>query len=124
MAPMCASLSTMGGTPMCEAMRDMLHNESLTRGVIVSDGEATDGDPTRMAYEYKEAGIPIDCVHIGGDVRGEQTMKDIASITGGYFIKFTDVNNFSQNFKYLTPRYRGLLAEPGAARLLGASEVL
>jgi Mg-chelatase subunit ChlD len=117
------ALRVCGGTPMREAMLDMLHNEPLTRGVIVSDGEATSGDPLDVAYMYKEAGVPIDCVHIGDDHSGEETLKGIASVTGGIYIKFTNVQNFAQNFKYLTPKYRALLCEPGAARLIGATEV-
>lgn len=116
-------LHTQGGTPMREAMIDMLHNEPITRGIIVSDGEATSGDPLDVAKDYKDAGIPIDCVHIGDDTGGEETLRSIASITGGVYIKFTNVENFAKNFKYLTPKYRGLLMSPGAERLLGAREV-
>jgi Mg-chelatase subunit ChlD len=116
-------LHTMGGTPMAEAMLEMLTQEPITRGVIVSDGESTGNDPIPVARDYKDAGIPIDCVHIGDDVGGEETLKQIASITGGVYIKFTNIKNFSKNFKYLTPRYRGLLMAPGAAQLLGANEV-
>ena len=116
-------LRTMGGTPMAEAMLEMLQNEPITRGVIVSDGERTGHDPIPVAKDYKDAGIPIDCVHIGDATSGEETLKQIASITEGVYIKFTNIENFSKNFKYLTPRYRALLSEPGAARLIGATEV-
>lgn len=116
-------LRTMGGTPMAEAMVEMLHNEPITRGVIVSDGESTGADPIPTAKDYKDAGIPIDCVHIGNDEGGEETLKQIAEITGGVYIKFTNVENFAKNFRYLTPRYRGLLMAPGAAQLIGAKEV-
>jgi Mg-chelatase subunit ChlD len=121
-------LHTHGGTPMIEAMQDMLHNEPITRGVLVSDGEPTSGDPTDeggVAYSFKEAGIPVDCVHIGDSDSGEECLKSIAKITGGLYIKFTNIENFSKNFKYLTPRYRALLNDSrSAAKLLGASEVI
>lgn len=119
------SLLTRGGTPMAEAMLDMLSNEPITRGVIVSDGEpdCRGSEVIRIAKDYKDAGIPIDCVHIGGSEDGERVLRDIAHITGGLYIKFTDVQNFAKNFKYLTPKYRALLMEPGAARLIGATEV-
>lgn len=119
------SLTTRGGTPMAEAMMDMLSNEPITRGVIVSDGEPDchGSEVTQIAQDYKDAGIPIDCVHIGDSESGEGILRNIAKITGGIYIKFTNVQNFAKNFKYLTPRYRALLAEPGAAKLLGASEV-
>lgn len=119
-------LSGVGGTGLSEAMNDMLNNEPITQAVIVSDGEANDPQSAiETAHTYKEAGIVVDCVHIGNSQGGEETLRSIAKITGGIYIKFTDVTNFAQNFKYLTPQYKALLPASNAerARLLGASEV-
>jgi hypothetical protein len=73
---------------------------------------------------FKEAGVPIDCVHIGSSTGGESTLKEIAERTGGVFMKFTDVGNFAKNFKYLTPGYYGQLTSGAiSAAALGATEI-
>ena len=113
-----------GGTPMAEAMLDMIQSDPITRAVLVSDGEATGADPLDVARTYAEAKIPIDCVHIGDSDQGEETLKKIAKMTGGIYVKFEKVDNFAQNFKYLTPRYRAMLNSAGAAQLIGATEVI
>ena len=115
------ALPSTGGTPMGEAMEDMLLTEPITRGVLVSDGDATGTDPLRVARNYKEAGVPIDCVHIGESVAGTETLKAIAGITGGMYMKFKDIHQFAHAFKYLTPAYRALLADPEMRKRLGAS---
>lgn len=121
----CENLRATGGTPLAELMDNTLMNESMTRGIIVSDGEPDEVEACfKQAYNYKEAGTPIDCVHIGNSASGEETLARIASITSGLYIKFDNVENFSKNFKFLTPRYRAMLADrASAARILGAKEV-
>ena len=133
-----------GGTPMMEALKDVIANVPMTRVVLVSDGFPTDmyargsdkktvvlmedGGIRSNCYDvewiipYKEMGIPIDCVHISESKGGEAILKYIANETGGVFIKFKDVGDFATHFKYLAPRYRALLNAPGAASLLGADE--
>jgi Mg-chelatase subunit ChlD len=117
-------LDASGGTPLGDTMTTVLENEPITRGVIVSDGEQTDGDLCfTTAKHYRDASIPIDCVHIGYG-RGEETLQRIAEMTGGTYIKFKDVSQFAKAMKYLSPRYRALLASPADAKaLLGADEV-
>lgn len=123
-ATLCQNLHDMGGTPMADAMFDMLHNEPLTRGVLVSDGQPNNTEQAyNAARDFKEAGIMIDTVHIGEGSGGEECLKTIAEITGGKYIKFTDVTSFGRSFKYLTPGYRAMLNAPGAAELIGATEV-
>ena len=121
------TLQAAGGTPMAGAMEFMLNSYSLTRGIIVSDGEA---DVEHLCIEqagnYREAGIPIDCVHIGQSTQGEHLLKNIAEMTGGIYIKFKDVQTFAKNFSYLTPAGRdALMLHDGSerAKLLGAEEV-
>lgn len=114
-----------GGTPMAEAMDYCLNTYSISRGVIVSDGQP---DRETMVYEqarnYAEAGIPIDCVHIGLGGDGEECLKKVADITGGIFIKFTDITAFSKSFKYLTPGFRALLTTGAVTPAqLGAKEI-
>lgn len=117
-------LGTPGDTPIGHTMQHVLNNTAPTRCVLISDGEATDGTLCLdVARAYRECGIAVDCVHIGDDNSGEHTLKQIAELTGGIYIKFSDVNNFAKSLKYLTPKNYGLLMAPGAARLLGASEV-
>lgn len=118
------SLTAGGGTPMAQAMDLVLNMRSLTRGVIVSDGEADGAQAAReVARQFASAEIVVDCVHIGDSVGGEGLLKEIAEITHGLFIKFDNVSNFSKAFKYLTPSFRGMLTSGGAAELIGAKEV-
>jgi Mg-chelatase subunit ChlD len=111
-----------GGTPLGRSMAKILERESMTRAVIVSDGEA-DSRCEEEAREFREAGIPIDCVHIGTSTKGERTLQQIAEITGGKYIKFTDLSSFSGAMKYLAPKFRALLNSTRAAGILGATEV-
>jgi uncharacterized protein YegL len=121
------SVKPTGCTPMSEAMETALQNIPMTRGVIVSDGQAdSPGLAIEQARTYKEVGIPIDTVHIGRSDAGEETLKTIAEITGGIYIKFTNVTEFAKNFKWLSPQLRStLLGLPSKdrAKLLGAEEV-
>jgi Mg-chelatase subunit ChlD len=114
-----------GGTPMANAMDYVLNSYSITRGVIVSDGQP---DSEQAAYgvaeHYKAAEIPIDCVHIGADAGGEACLRRIAEMTSGKFIKFTDIASFAKSFKYLTPAFYAQLSDGSmSAALLGAKEV-
>jgi hypothetical protein len=131
-----------GGTPMQDCVRRVLTQVPLTRGVIVSDGEATDwhdfndsdfeGEESRKVQSpgsgllrtYKEQGIPIDTVHIGNSTSGEELLRRIAKETDGVYLKFTDVSAFAQNFGYLTPGYRAQLTDGSVtAAQLGAKEL-
>jgi Mg-chelatase subunit ChlD len=131
-------LDVSGNTPMHACVERCLGKVPMTRGIIVSDGEATDWgrswyedpyepghyDENAILKKYKEAGIPIDCVHISTDSGGEELLKRIASITGGIFIKFTDVSAFSTAFGYLAPGYRAMLTDGRvSASDIGAREV-
>ena len=138
-----SSLDAQGGTPMHKCLGDTISQISITRGVVVSDGAATDWprSPSNWDIEhdtdvtkepqfpvgnlegYIEMKIPVDCVHIGTDTNGEQLLEFIAKTTGGIFIKFKDIASFGRSLKYLSPRYRALLNAEGAASLLGATEV-
>jgi len=132
-----------GNTPMRHCVEAALGKVPMTRGVIVSDGEATDWrfhddragmevwldeklgtHPDELLAKYKEAGIPIDCVHISTDSGGEALLRKIAETTGGLFIKFTDVSAFAQAFGYLAPGFRAMLTDGRvSASELGAREV-
>jgi Mg-chelatase subunit ChlD len=127
-----------GNTPMRACVERSLSKIPMTRGVIVSDGEATDWRRDEEHYEeetrarvdvvlakYKDAGIPIDCVHIASDSGGEALLRRIAEVTGGIYLKFTDVSAFANSFGYLTPGFRAMLTDGRvSARDLGAREVL
>lgn len=121
----CTDLQAGGGTPLENCMRLTLECESISRGVIVSDGAADDPEAcARTAQTYREALIPIDTVHIGDEEHGELLLKEIANITGGLFIKFKDITQFSKAFKFLTPAFRGMLTSGSVgASELGADEV-
>jgi Mg-chelatase subunit ChlD len=118
-------LQSCGSTPMARAMDYVINTYSITRAVLVSDGEP---DSTQACYDsaaqFREAGIMIDCVHIGNSTSGEACLRRIAEITGGQYIKFTDVTSFSKSFKYLTPKFYAMLTSGGVtAADLGAKEL-
>lgn len=114
-----------GGTPTAQAMDYVINTYSITRGVLVSDGDADNAQACYdSAIQYREAGVAVDCVHIGDSSGGEACLRRIAEITGGQYIKFTDVNSFSKSFKYLTPAFYGVLTSGGlTASDLGAKEL-
>jgi Mg-chelatase subunit ChlD len=134
---MSMSLTAGGGTPLRQCIEFSLNEVPMTRGIVVSDGGATDwsgtfdglddeneSSPDKLLTKYKELGIPIDCVHISLGEDGEDLLKKIARETGGIFIKFTDVSAFSKAFGYLTPSYRAMLTSGSVnAAQLGAREV-
>jgi len=129
LAPMLMTTAMMlqaeGCTPMARAMDYVLNTYSITRGVLVSDGEP---DSVSACYDsaaqYREAGIMIDCVHIGDSSSGEACLRRIAEITGGQYIKFTDVSSFSKSFKYLTPKFYAMLTSGSVtASDIGAKEL-
>jgi Mg-chelatase subunit ChlD len=114
-----------GGTPLALAMDYVLSQYSITRAIIISDGAADRSEPClEHASNYKDSETPIDCVHIGEESHGERLLQQIAEITGGKFIKFTDVASFGRSFKYLTPGMYGMLTSGQvSAASLGAKEV-
>lgn len=121
-----SGLRAAGGTPMAEPLDFVLNEWKPTHGIVISDGAPDSPDEVlTLARAYKEKGIKLDTVHIGDkDEQGESLMKNIATITGGVYIKFTDVNAFTANFKFLTPRHRlTLTTHKNPVALLGASEV-
>ena len=121
-----------GGTPMRECLQNC-YDLPITRGIIVSDGCATDwrefddeyGDAVKNVLKpYIDKKIPIDCVHIGDSSSGEALLQRIAELTGGLYIKFTDVSAFSSAFAYLTPGYRAMLTDGTIdASKIGAKEI-
>lgn len=135
-----------GNTPMKACVEMCIEKVSMTRGIIVSDGEATDWhdiddeavfvgesldeEPINLPNnagtlaKYKMMGIPIDCVHIGDSTSGEELLRRIALETGGIYLKFTDVSAFATAFAYLTPGYRAMLTSGRVtSQELGAKEI-
>ena len=114
-----------GATPMSAAMEVILMQHSVTRVVVVSDEEATDGPCSYdVAEKFAEAQVPCDTVHIGHEASGEARLKQIAEMTGGIFIKFDNVANFAKNFKFLAPAFRAMLTSGSVGvEALGAKEV-
>jgi Mg-chelatase subunit ChlD len=114
-----------GGTPLAAAMNYVCENEPITHGVIISDGDADDRElPIAIAKKFASKLVKIDTVHIGSSSGGEALLKEIAEITGGIYVKFTDVNNFAKTFQYLSPAKRGLLtSSKNPVALLGAADV-
>ncbi|SRR5216684_872447 len=135
-----AGITASGNTPMRRCVESCLEKIPMTRGIIVSDGEATDWrdwsfdegeepgsgkhSTDELLAKYKTAQIPVDCVHIGDSSSGEELLRRIAKETGGVYLKFSDVNAFSKGFSYLTPGYRAQLTDGSVdAAKLEATEV-
>lgn len=130
-------LRAAGGTPMAQTMANVLTDIPLTRGIIISDGEAdNDTAAFEQANLYKDSETVIDTVHIGSSNGGEALLQKIASITGGLYLKFTNVAAFAKAFSFLTPEGRATLflsagvkgeltgeAKKEIAKMLGAEEV-
>lgn len=121
----CEAIRDTGSTPMHEPLDYVLTEWPLSHGIVISDGRPDDENAVlALAKQYKAKNIKLDAVHIGDDAGGEELMKMIAELTGGIYIKFTDVTAFAKNFKFLTPKYRLQLAtSKNPIALLGASEV-
>jgi hypothetical protein len=115
-----------GGTPMQKSLM-AVSASNVKRSIMISDGEANSKDlAIEAARELAEKGKVVDCIHIGMDRGGEETLKEIAEITGGMFFKFTDVASFAKNFSQLSPKGRKKLEKASAAELkmlMGATEV-
>jgi Mg-chelatase subunit ChlD len=121
----CSQLVASGGTPLAVAMNLVFASISLTRGIIISDGEPeNEQECFAIAENYKSTDTPIDCVHIGTSERGESCLRRIAQITNGVYIKFADLTSFVGAIKALTPAFRAQLFLNGATSALGASEVI
>jgi hypothetical protein len=140
-----SALHANNGTPMHKCIVKCLSAVPMTRGVLVSDGQADNwpdwadipfvGDSSEgpvklpgdasILTKYKNQGIPIDCVHISQATQGEDLLRRIARETGGIFIKFTDVSIFSTAFAYLTPGFRAMLTDGRiTAEQMGAKELI
>lgn len=113
-------LKANGGTPMSEAMKYCSENYSLTRAILISDGQPNES-PKEIAHRYASYSIPIDTVHIGQSTSGEDCLKEVSEITKGLFVKFKDVKSFANAFAFLLPETR----ERAATLFLtsGANEV-
>ena len=119
-----------GGTPLAAAMNRVLETFALTRQIIISDGQSDNDTASRAsAQTYREAGIPCDTLYIehtaspGEEPPGITLMRDIAEITGGVFIHFTNLDAFVKALSYLVPENRHKLLGANIAGLLGAAEI-
>lgn len=74
-----------GSTRMTAAFKSVLvHKHPHSRGMLISDGYSTDGDPTGQALAL---GCKVDTVFVGsiGDEKGRGLLRKIAVATGGRF---------------------------------------
>lgn len=98
-----------GGTPLYETMVLILQ-ESITRGILFSDGQPDHSCKDQAISKAKEKKVPFDTVYIGlGD---SAELKYIAEATGGIYLRFSDASIFAKQMKYLSPKYVALLANP------------
>ena len=126
-----SSLQATGGTPIYKILENLITGENITRAVLFSDGSPTDS--TCLAEEepkyswnsktteqakkvvklYNQKEIPIDTIYIGIEgSSGYNEMKELARLTNGTFINFKDSHSLAGGLKYLSPKYRALLANP------------
>jgi len=103
----CSTIRPTGSTPLYGRTIKMLSDLELTRGVLFSDGEPTDGSGYYSATDEEseekedikdqmivlaiEKKVPLDTIFIGDlGTRGFKLMKEIADKTGGIFVHFKD----------------------------------
>lgn len=103
-----APVRATSGTPLYETMCAMMERYPITRGILFSDGQAGDSHLRQKAIDMaKEKKIPFDTVSLGGP---SKELKEIAELTGGYYLEFTDTAVFAKSMKYLSPKYVALLS--------------
>jgi uncharacterized protein YegL len=124
-------LKASGGTPMYSCLKNLPELCSITRVVLISDGEPTDWredqdlDSLRKSEVLRffiENKVSIDTIHASKQSQGEEILRNIAEVTGGIFIKFQDIKNLTKGLRYLSPRRR-LRLTSGQAQIEGATEV-
>jgi hypothetical protein len=54
---------------------------------------------------------------------GAKIMQELAELTGGVYLHFTDVSVMAKSFKYLTPAYRAMLTSGDFRKKLERGEV-
>lgn len=123
-----------GGTPIFAVLRQLIEKEPITRAVLFSDGDPTDGTVLGNEQQtnedfwygaksktsgleaiklYKDKEVPVDTIYIGIDgTKGYREMQEIARLTNGVFIHFKDSSSLSTGLKYLAPKFRALLMNP------------
>lgn len=119
-----------GGTPIYTTLGKMIESESITRGILFSDGSPTDSSilskpkddsmsnewsyvrdgslAHKVVDQYIKKEISIDTIFIGYGESKE--LQELARLTGGTYLHFTDINTLRKNLKYLAPKYVALLA--------------
>jgi Mg-chelatase subunit ChlD len=128
-----SSLLPTGGTPIYTVLDKLITKESITRAILFSDGSPTDStcsvteeipnnfswapktpeQAMRVVKLFTEKEIPIDTIYIGSDgSAGYKEMKELARLTNGTFIHFKDSHSLATGLKYLSPKFRALLANP------------
>lgn len=118
-----------GSTPLFHTLDEMMKSESLTRGIIFSDGSPNYDDERLMdavLTKAVEKKLPVDTVFIGHDydTHAIEIMKTIAERTGGIFLKFDpNKSNFRTAFKYLSPGYRAMLMDKSFVEKLQEGKV-
>jgi hypothetical protein len=123
-------IGSTGGTPVYSSLQDLIEKENITRAILFSDGSPTDSqlkgggvDSYYSPYDkekakkvialYKGKELAIDTIYIGQkDTPGYKEMEEIAKQTNGIFVHFQDTLSLSNSLKYLSPGFRGLLANP------------
>jgi hypothetical protein len=131
-----------GGTPLYTKTLQMLNECDITRGVLFSDGDPTDGSGYYSHIEDSENAerqslkeqviavalakkVPLDCIFIGyADTSGYNVMKELADRTDGTFIHFKDAKSLGAGLKYLAPALRGLLANPEIKQKIERGETI
>lgn len=128
-----------GGTPLYSTAMKCL-SQDITRVIIFSDGEPTDGAASRYDYsknEYVtdpqkphekliasavEKKIPLDTVYIG--VGESSVLKELSDKTGGIYLRFSGPEVFARSLKYLAPTYRAMLMNSEIKEKVQRGEVI
>jgi Mg-chelatase subunit ChlD len=102
------SLQPDGTTYMGKALTLARETESLTRAILISDGEPVDPNCVETeVLQFIERKIPIDTIFVGdAEGAGAALMRSIAERTGGFFTAVNDSKAYAEALTRLEFRNR------------------
>ena len=114
---MCSGFKTPGDTTLREALVKAKES-SLTRGIIISDGEPTDLSIDQVRDYlgwYMEKKIPLDTVHIGDSESRRDDAENDCRVDWWYLYQVHGYKGTQRSFHWLLPEHREQLRlNPGS----------
>ena len=106
------TLKSSGGTPLYSCLNRLYSSgDSLPKAILLF----TDGEPTDTKNFDLRKDIPVFCVGIGLDAKGESVLNDISKESGGEVTLTSELNSLQEIFKLL---YFRMMSNPIDAMFL------